>query len=299
MLYNKTCNRFWVLAITCLLISHSAAIALSLESVRPSVSAFLSKFTAPQRERLLNGLVFNERGNIVSNVELDGSLYSLVIVGIPRDSEPDVAAELEAFALERALFLARGRLAFSLGQGGVDRRLYRYDDALGTALFSYYTRPREQKVLGIEAEADVIKTDDDLHFAVALAWLRGESVKELKDDVPPSNILDEDYCRFLYRERARVLFEAKNYAEALPFFKNIHDFRWADVNAYMDAAECFLKTGQAEECSKLLREVRGTLNDKMGSDALIRTGRLFREAGDRSAALSAFREARERYRKGK
>jgi hypothetical protein len=49
----------------------------------------------------------------------------------------------------------------------------------------------------------------------------------------------------------------------------------------------------------LLKELAGTLGESMDSAAFARAGRLFREAGDREAALSAFRAARERLRQGR
>ena len=81
-------------------------------------------------------------------------------------------------------------------------------------------------------------------------------------------------------------------------FRNIHRLHWANVNAYIDAAECFAKTGEPEECSKLLKELIKSLEEKMSSDDLIRTGRLFRTAGDRESALLAFQLARKHYRHG-
>jgi tetratricopeptide (TPR) repeat protein len=103
----------------------------------------------------------------------------------------------------------------------------------------------------------------------------------------------------LLYDTAKSAFEAGRNDEALIVFKQIHDLKWANVGAYLDASECFLRNGEAEESLKLLRELMKTLGDNMGSAELTRAGGLFRKAGDKPSALSAFKLARERYRQGK
>lgn len=76
---------------------------------------------------------------------------------------------------------ARSRLAFYIGHGGVDRNLYQYDDSLGKALLSYYTR--------IEGNPEII---------IGLAGIAPEASKLMEKDVPELGVLDDEYCRFLY-----------------------------------------------------------------------------------------------------
>ena len=297
-MWNRICNLVLATLAVCLLVAFPAG-ALASGDIRPPAAAFLRelKIETSLAKKLLDRLLPLGR-NFFSVVRGGRGVYSLALIPIPRDEEPDVAAELEAAMLDVALLRAEGRLAFSLGQGGVDRKLYRYDDPLGVALYSWYARGTV-KIRGIQSAADALDAKGGGRVAAALAWLSTESAAPMEEDVPPPGALNDDYCRSLYRDHARALFEAGRYAEALPAFKNIHDLRWADVGAYLDAAECFLRTGEPGECLKLLRELRATLDEKMGTDDLARAGRLFREAGDRGAAFDAFRAARQRYREGR
>jgi tetratricopeptide (TPR) repeat protein len=274
----------------------------SSSSLPRGLDAFLTELhcSTPLRKSFLKNL---EAGELSSVVAADGAVYSLVISPVPFDSDPDVAQELESSETELALFHARGNLALSLAKDNVNRELYRYGDSLGQALLSYYTR-RELK--GIQTAAEVVSVGKEIspkrkkgpgRYAIALAWLSSRAAKAFESDVPPQGVLNEDYCRFLYLRRARVLFEAGKYDEALPIFKHIHDLRWADIGAYLDAAECFLKVGEKGEGLRLLQELFSSLKDEMNTEELSRTGRLFRAAGDRSAALRVFKTARERFEK--
>lgn len=260
---------------------------------RSALETFLSELNVGKavREKLLTAIggydTEKERAVIVRAE--DGGMFCLAVVRVPGDRDADVAAEMETLSQERALSLARGRLALVIGQGKVDRKIYRYDDALGSALFTYYG-PR-----GIETAADLLSGGKTGKFAAALAWLSPKNVEELTGEALPPKILDVEYCRSLYLDNARDMFKAGRYSDALPLFKNIHDLRWMDISAYLDAAECFLRTGEPKECLKLLKELRAALDAEMNSEELARSGRLCREAGDRNAALSAFRQARKRF----
>ena len=260
---------------------------------RSESEAFLSglNVSGSVREKLLSAADDSsgeEERTVMVRAE-DGGLLCLALVPVPQDRGADVAAEMEAFSQNRALSLARGRLALTLGQDKVSREVYRYNEALGAALFTYYG-PR-----GIETAADVLWDAESGRFAVALAWLLPQTVQALEGEALPPNVLDEDYCRFLYLDHAKGLFRAGQYSEALPLFKNIHDLKWMDISAYLDAAECFLRMGEPGECLTLVKELRAALDKDMSSEELSRAGRLCREAGDRKAALSAFQRARVRF----
>lgn len=244
------------------------------------------------RENLATGL--KSSGNNYASYYYDdrGNVYSLVIVPVPDDSDSDVSSELGISAQNAALLEAQSRLAFILGQGGTDRNLFMYDDALGSALLKYYQDGiSSRKLRGIETAAGVLEGGK---FAAGVARISSGTAKILGADIPKPGTLDDDYCRFLYRRRALILFRSGRYEEALPVFRNIHDFRWSDVGAYLDASECFLRTGRAEECVKLLRELSSTLDGKMSSADFRRSGNLFREAGDKASARDSFVRARRR-----
>ena len=244
------------------------------------------------REKLSGGL--SPSGNNYASYYYDdsGNVYVLVIVPVPDDSDSDVSYELEISAQDTAIFEAQSVLAFILGQGGTDRNLFMYDDALGSALLKYYQDGiSSRKLRGIETAAGVLEGGK---FAAGIARLFSGTAKILGADIPKPGTLDDDYCRYLYRRRALVLFRAGHYEEALPIFKNIHDFRWSDVGAYLDASECFLRTGRAEDCVKLLRELLSSFEEKMSSADFRRSGNLFREAGDKESARDSFVRARRR-----
>lgn len=268
-----------------------------LDSSRSAAQVFLSDFPEAVRAKIIASMKQDSRQNVIAVVQAQNSVFSLVMRPAINDTDPDVEAELENISLSRALITARGNLALYIGQSKTDRNLYIYDEPLGFALFSYYERPREIGIKGIESFAEIIRSDGK-NIIAALAWVSPDSARVLSNDIPEKGALTEDYCRTLYKECAQILFRNGFYSEALPMFRNIHRLRWANVEAYIDAAECFARTGEPDECVKLLKELLNTLQDKMSSDELTRAGRLFRRAGDRSSALSAFRLAQKRYRSG-
>ncbi len=300
-MYNSRCNRTsaFILAGVLLLSVLSMSAGNAAESLpallSPAVNEFLSNLSVdlPVVEKLTDNL--RGSGSSFFSVAVDGDgkdagiLYSLALTAIPHSDVPDFMGELEEAAKNRSLLLAQHRLALTWGQSKVNRNLYRHDEALGSALFTYYG-PR-----GIETAADVLGDAESGRFAAALAWILPQTVQALEGEALPPNALDEDYCRFLYLDHARGLFRAGQYSEALPLFKNIHDLKWMDISAYLDAAECFLKMRKPAECLTLVKELRAALDRDMSSGELSRAGRLCREAGDRKAALSAFQQARVRF----
>jgi hypothetical protein len=217
--------------------------------------------------------------------ESGGVVYGFSSEPAPYDHENDVRLDLESAACETNSIFARRALLVCLNRSGIDKGRYRYDEALGDALSSYY---RRRGVAGIQSASDV--TDG---WVFALVWIENAGVPRAA-----SSDIEEDYCAFLYA-RAKREFDAKRYGDALPVFKHIHDHRWANIGAYLDASECFLKNGEPGESRKLLSELVAVLGEIMTSDDFARAGRLFRESGDRASALSAFKAARERFHEGK
>lgn len=269
----------------------------TMQSAKSAAKTFLSDIPSSSRQKIINAMRYDTGKNISSVVKVNGTVFSLALSPVIDDSDTYIAAELENACIERSLFTARCNLAFFIGQSKTDRNLYVYDEPLGFALSSFYSRPRDIKIRGIETRADII-TSGKTKIAAALAWVSPESANIFDADIPSGGVLNEDYCRMLYTECAKVLFRNGFYSEALPMFRNIHRLKWANVNAYIDAAECFLRTNQPSECAKLLTELISILEDKMTVDDFIRAGRLFRSSGDRKSALSAFKLAQKRYRQG-
>ena len=290
---NRIFNRLLITGITIFSLftaSNKTLGALTLSEARKAVNIFLSE--AFPKQKILSAMKFDAKNNIVSVIHDNGAVFSLYLIPVTDDD-----SEFENVFADEALFFARNNLAFTIGQSKTDRNLYVYDEPLGFALSSFYSRPRDIKIRGIETTADII-TSGKTKIAAALAWVSPESANIFDADIPSGGVLNEDYCRMLYTECAGVLFRNGFYSEALPMFRNIHRLKWAKVNAYIDAAECFLRTNQPSECAKLLTELISILEDKMTVDDFIRAGRLFRSSGDRQSALSAFKLAKKRYREG-
>ena len=294
MLSNRISNVLLLLVLASLIFT--GAESLYGNDLRALSSSFMAgiPFMSSRivREKLSSGLA--PSGNKYASYYHDdgGNIYALVIIPVPEDSDSDVSSELEISAQDTAILEAQSILAFILGQGGTDRNLFMYDDALGSALLKYYKDGiKSKKLRGIETTAGVLEGGK---FAAGVARISSGTAKILGADIPKPGTLDDDYCRYLYRRMALVLFRAGQYEEALPVFRNIHDFRWSDVGAYLDASECFLRTGRAEECVKLLRELSSALDGKMSSADFRRSGNLFREAGDKDSARDSFVRARRR-----
>ncbi|MDR1651103.1 MAG: tetratricopeptide repeat protein [Synergistaceae bacterium] len=247
------------------------------------------KARAELLENIPQSIEGNERGSAIADTP--GGVFCLVASAAPRDSrDEDVKNELEAARLEMNRLAARRNLMVYLAGSGADRTRYRHDDALGEAISSQYA---DIAANGIQSAAGV-----EGEWAFALVWAAPGVSIALRGAPLASGRLRDDYCSFLY-DRAKKEFDAGRYAGALPIFKHIHDLKWANINLYLDASECFLRTNDAREAGKLLDELVKTLGDDMGSDDLARAGRLFRETGDRKSALGAFKLARERYNEGK
>ena len=267
------------------------ALCASAASISDAAGVFLRDLDTPEPVRRTMLEKIESGGDRISCVaESDSGVYSFSSGKIPQDRDTDVQNELEIAEAVLHAMRARRALVIHLTAERLDRKRYPYDDALGDALHSHY---RRGGIAGLQSASDVADG-----WVMALVWFRPEAAKAAREAMPETAELDDGYCFLLY-ERAKNFFDAGRYSEALPVFKHIHDFRWANVGAYTDAAECFLRTGEPEECRKLLIELIETLKEHMGSDELERAGVLFREAGDRAAALSAFKMARELFHQGK
>jgi tetratricopeptide (TPR) repeat protein len=112
----------------------------------------------------------------------------------------------------------------------------------------------------------------------------------------PENALDVAYCAALY-PRARDFFEQRRYEEALPVYRELHDLRWARPAAYLDAAECFLFTGDKENAARLAKETATELGEAMDYDLLRRAGDILLESGEETSAEIFYRRAIEKLRR--
>jgi tetratricopeptide (TPR) repeat protein len=250
---------------------------------------FLSGLEISQPARFALVEKISDGGDGPFVVESGASVYSLAVGKARSDRDEDVRRELEAMEGRVQVLSARRALVMHIMKERVDRKRYSDDDALGNALDSIFVG----RIQGAQSASDIVDG-----WAISLVWLSPETANAVRSAFPPEDDLHNGYNEFLY-ERAKRMFDAGRYNDALPIFKHIHDLKWANVGLYLDASECFLRVGDAGEARKLLAELIETLAPEMGSDDLARAGRLFREAGDRGAALIAFQTARLRLREGK
>jgi tetratricopeptide (TPR) repeat protein len=241
-------------------------------------------------QQILLNKISSKAGKVPCIIETENGVFSFYASPVPKDDDPDVAAELETAQIDVLTARARKNLVLAFGGNLVDRRRYDNSEALGGALDSYYVT---KGITGIQSASDV--SGD---WAMALVWAAGETSNLFKKSQISSGDINEKYCELLHRT-AKNEFEAGQYSEALAVFKKIHDLKWSNIDLYLDTSECFIKVNEKVGAQKLLTELLSTLGEKMNSDDFIRAGRLFRAAGDRVSALSSFQEAKKLYRNGK
>ena len=254
-----------------------------------AIRTFLSELSVPPDIRTAFSAVSPDSTGPWLAERPDG-IYCLAVAATPRNDDPEVRAALEEATAQRTAMRASGAVVLHVLRGKLDRKTFRDDDALGNAVIRYYG---DKGLRGLASRSTV--SDG---YALSLVRLPLPEAAPLIAAPPKVEQLGTDYCTILY-DRARRYMDAANYAEALSVFKHIHDFRFANVGAYLDASECFLRTGGKTDAAKLLSELIATVGDGMTSDELARAGRLFREAGLTEQARSAFVDARKRLREGK
>ena len=131
---------------------------------------------------------------------------------------------------------------------------------------SYY---REAWKGGVQSQSDVFGKRA-LTLLCADTALRDRLLAEAL----PEKRLTVNYCERLY-QRGSELMKSGDYEGALSVFHKIHYLDWANVGAYLDAAECFLKGKKSGDAVLLLQELLKTLEAKMTPEEMARAGRLY------------------------
>lgn len=121
--------------------------------------------------------------------------------------------------------------------------------------------------------------------AVAIAPLEA-SLKELRDIYETPEFITA-YCRTLYPEASALMSEGK-YGEALIRLKELHDLKFANVDAYLLACRAFIRENQPTEAEKIARELLADFAANLNADQA-------EELGDLFAALSRDGEAEKAY----
>lgn len=289
MLSNKICKKILLCvgALFCALFPIDEAEASSLWD---AASTFLKGLNLPEAvwQELSNSIKTARSLEEVIYVPGRG-VYSFSAGKPADDNDTDVKHELEIAESNLQTLRARRSLMVHLLRKRVDQERYPNEKALKHAL---YGQVQDGSIAGLQSVSEIVDG-----WVFSLVWLDA-SAKAIQEAVPQEKKLNDDYCSYLYA-KAKTFFDGKQYENALPIFKHIHDLHWADIALYLDAAECFQKMGNEGEALLLLKELTDELGERMSSDEWTRTGGLFRICGDKAAALSAFQIARKRFREGR
>ena len=70
---------------------------------------FLPELSAGLRQKITGEMRLDARKNVVSVVQDNGGIFSIIMSQLMKDKDADVAAELENIAIERALIRAKGK----------------------------------------------------------------------------------------------------------------------------------------------------------------------------------------------
>ena len=217
------------------------------------------------------------------------AIYALCVMSVPQDEELDVQMSLNADGMNKSRLGAIAHLARFLNNDRVDRSKYPDSDAVDYALRLYY----EKKISsGIQSRSDLLKKD-----AVSLVWLDKSLADNLGKLSPDEGQLTGDYCTYLYRT-AGELYKAGNFKSALDYFHKIHYMDWANVEAYLSAASCFMKLNQKADAVCLTNEVLKTLETKMTADDLAKAGKILYGAGQQDEGFAVLDKAYNRLKNG-
>ncbi|MDR2176338.1 MAG: tetratricopeptide repeat protein [Synergistaceae bacterium] len=222
-----------------------------------------------------------------------GKVYSLVLFPVPEDRHGTLQARLEETARAKASLRAHHLLYLRAWLGAGRKARYANEDSVAEALTEWDQEHEE----GERLKPDLSFAAASKDWAFALVRTREESLNTLGARIGemPENVLDTAYCSALY-PKARGLFEQGQYKEALPVYQELHGLRWARPAAYLDAAECFLLTGDPESAALLAKETAAELGDAMDHALLRRAGDILLDAGEETPAERLYRRAVEKLR---
>ncbi|MDR2180769.1 MAG: hypothetical protein LBP21_10705 [Synergistaceae bacterium] len=223
----------------------------------------------------------------------DGKVYALVLLPVPQDQRATLQVRLEEMARTNASLRAH-RLLYLRAWSGVGRKTrYGNEDSVAEALTEWDKGRGEGERLKPDLSVAVISKD----WAFALVRTLEESVNALgtQIDTMPEDVLDTAYCAALY-PKAKEFFEQERYDEALIVYRELHDLRWARPAAYLDAAECLLRTGDPKSAACLAAETAAELDDVMDHRMLRRAGDILLDAGEAVTAERLYRRAVEKLR---
>ena len=211
--------------------------------------------------------------------ESGGTVYALAVVPVQRSKNSLAQSQMKNSAQKRAQLRAATKLAIILDNGKLNREYFSDPDAADYALrVSWQGHVKG----GIQSHSRIIEG-----VAVALAWAERS---KLKPEPLSKARLTEDYSKFLY-DRAQELFKAGKFAEALETFHQIHYMAWANVKAYLGAAECFLQMEKPDDAGSLASDLVRAMSGDMKPDELAEAARILYRSGRKDEGFTAMERA--------
>ena len=262
-----------------------------------TVGEFLKRTTLSERERTevmeaLKAAPPGTRSRTEWLLSGDGEIYSLALRRVQKDNRPSVQVRLEEVARTQANLRAH-YLIYLRAIPQTRKARYANEESVAEALAEWDGARGEAIRLNPNLSVSVVSGD----WAFALVRTKGELLNSFSAQIEslPDNALDTAYCAALY-PKAKALFDDSEYEKALPVYLELHALRWAKPVAYLDAAECFLHTGDKEGAATLAEETVAELGDGMNVALLERAGDILLESGKEEKAELVYRLALEKLR---
>ena len=203
----------------------------------------------------------------------------LCTVPVPQSHHASAQNSLRASARKRARLRAMTRLAIRLDGGKLNRDSFPNAEAANYALRVSYEGHIGR---GLQSASGVVG-----ETAFGLVWVNRSS---LPDKPISESQVTERYCKFLYN-RAQELFKAGKFEDALTVFHQIHYMEWANVRAYLGAAECFFKMKQFEDAASLASEMVQVLSSDMKPDDMAGAARILYHTGRKEEGFAVMEHA--------
>ena len=129
---------------------------------------------------------------------------------------------------------------------------------------------------------------------IALAALPVGNLRNEVNELCGKRRFLEDYAAYILPE-AEDMLRKRDHASALPLLKELHDLGLAKADAYILAADAFLKNGKTDDARRVAMEVLHDLSDQLDATLAERLGDIFMESGQSREAETSYAIAMERF----
>lgn len=131
------------------------------------------------------------------------------------------------------------------------------------------------------------------NWAGAVAAIKRTTAKKELTEIYKAPAFKDAYGR-LSLPAARDYMQTGEFKKALVILKELHDLKYANVEAYILAGEAFSASGDKIEALKLAKEVWETLRGQLDAHWAEQLGDLFKQLGDEDNAVAAYSLASEK-----